>query len=73
MKAKTKAITLSYPHYDLTKDTVKERAEAPRVYRVERITNSIEFAPLSDLSSKQADELCASRDWQVTIISPPAK
>lgn len=69
--AKIKTITVSYPHYDDTKFTPAERSAAPRVYRVEKVTDSIEFAPSTQLSKSQVEELCASKQWKVVVV--PAK
>lgn len=60
---KTKTVTLSYPHSD------------PNVvggyhYRVERVSNSTEVAPGQFLSKQHVDELCAAKDWNVTVVPP---
>jgi hypothetical protein len=70
MTTKTKTITLSFPHYDDTKNmnTSPTRSDAPRVYRVEKVTDSTEFEPTRQLSKKQVDELCDAKDWKVTVV-----
>lgn len=40
-------------------------------YRVERVTNSVEFDPGRIISKSEADELCSAKDWTVTITAPP--
>lgn len=39
-----------------------------RAYRIERVTDSTEFTPLAFLSKAQVDELCAAKQWKVTIL-----
>ena len=39
-------------------------------YRVERITDSVDYDPLQILTKKQVDILCASKEWKVTIVGP---
>ena len=65
---KIKTITLSFPHYDNSKSMPLERVDAPRVFCVEKVTDSTEFAPASQMSKSQVDELCASREWKVIIV-----
>lgn len=65
---KIKTITVSFPHFDDTFITPQERFSAPQVYRVEKVTDSTEFAPSLQLTKAQVDELCAARGWKVTII-----
>lgn len=36
-------------------------------YRVDKITDSTEFAPYQVLKKEQVDELCAAKDWKVII------
>jgi len=63
MKAKT--ITLSHPHLaDDGSDTVGR----PTNYRVERITDSLEFSPGQLLKKSEAAELCDSPRWKVTVV-----
>jgi hypothetical protein len=68
---KIRTITLSYPHYDNSKSMPLERTDAPRVYRVEKVTDSVEFAPSTQLSRVTVIELCASKLWKVIVV--PAK
>lgn len=41
----------------------------PRKYRVERITDSTDFAPGEFLDKKAVDDLCAAPTWKVTITA----
>lgn len=61
---KIKTITLSYPHSDPEDETRRNFR-----FRVERITDSVEFGPGDFLKKKQVDELCASAQWKVTSIT----
>ncbi len=61
---KIKTILLSYPYPD--PDDATARAFH---FRVERVTDSTEFAPGQFISKKTVDELCASAGWKVTSIS----
>ena len=38
------------------------------IYRVEQITDSIEFVPSKYLTKKQVVELCEAKDWKVTVV-----
>lgn len=58
---KTKTITFSFPHHD-------PNVQGGRLYRVERLTNSVDFAPRQLVTKKEVDELCSARDWTVTCI-----
>lgn len=40
----------------------------PRKYRVEQITDSMDFRTGDYLEKPQVANLCASREWKVTII-----
>lgn len=55
---KTKSLKLSHPHTD-------------NMYRVEQVTNSVEFSPGQMLTRKEADEMCLAAGWSVTICPPP--
>jgi hypothetical protein len=65
---KIKTITVSYPHYDNSKSMPLERTEAPRVYRVEKVTDSTAFAPYAQLSKMQVDDLCIDDLWKVIVV-----
>lgn len=65
---KTMTITLSYPHYDNTLIDVLARNNAPRVYRVEAITDSTDFVPHQQLPKQLVDQLCASNLWKVKMV-----
>lgn len=68
---KLKTVTVSYPHYDDLQNTPAERSSAPRVYRVEKVTDSTAYRPWSQLSIAEVDALCANEDWKVIVV--PAK
>jgi hypothetical protein len=68
---KLKTITVSYPHYDDAKFTPQERSGAPRVYRVEKVTDSVKYAPGTQMSKETVDALCDDEDWKVIVV--PAK
>ena len=38
-------------------------------YRVDRVTDSVEYHPRQILTKSQVDELCASKSWKVTVIA----
>jgi hypothetical protein len=56
---KTKTIKLSHPHVSRTSSDA---------YRVEVVTDSVEYAPRQLLERKEVDSLCEAKDWKVTII-----
>lgn len=60
--SKTKTIILSPGYYK-----EGEPREGKLGYRVERVTDSLEFTPGDIISHAKADELCHARDWKVTI------
>jgi hypothetical protein len=80
---KQKTIKLSFPHapseamqnvilYDGAQTQAERNArwEAVRRYRIEQVTDSIEFNPGDYLDREQVDTLCASETlgWKVTIV-----
>lgn len=66
--AKVRTITVSYPHYDDKHATVKDRNKADRVYRVEKVTDSLLHSPGSQLSKAQMEVLCLSDAWKVIVV-----
>lgn len=60
MTAKVKTINLSYPWADRDSNRVD-------LYRVETITDSVEFQPHEMLKRVTVEELCMLRDWRVVI------
>lgn len=58
-----KTITVSFPHYTVLHDGGNEK-----VYRVQRVTDSVEYAPDQYLTKAQVVELCEARDWKVLIV-----
>lgn len=61
MALKTKTITVTPGHRSLNDDK-----NDPLRYRVERITNSVEFDPGALITKQQVEELCGAKDWNVT-------
>jgi hypothetical protein len=61
MTVKTKTVTVSagwYNHADA----------AQRLYKVEKVTDSVELTPGEMLFKKQVEDLCCSREWKVTVV-----
>ncbi len=56
-------LTLSYPHVDPLDATGKK----PR-YRVEKVGNTIEYVPHQYIDKHEADTLCHSGSFNVTMI-----
>ncbi len=63
MIVKTKTITLTGPHHNHPDDYSILR------WRVERVTDSIEYHPGDLLEKKAVGDLCAASDWKVTITA----
>jgi hypothetical protein len=42
----------------------------PRRFRVEQITDSVEFQTGTFLEKNDVDLLCKAHDWKVTIVRP---
>lgn len=68
MSAKIKTITVSFPHYDDSKSGALERSRAPRVYRVEKVTDSTHYDPFTQMTKEAVDVLCGLEDWKVIIV-----
>lgn len=66
--AKIRTITVSYPHYDDAQATIKDRNKAERVYRVEKVTDSLLHNPGSQLKKQQLEALCLSDAWKVIVV-----
>jgi hypothetical protein len=65
---KKKTITVSYPHGT----PVAGRGSVnSHLYRVETLTNSTEYDPSQYLEKTQVDTLCASDEWEVTVVTSP--
>jgi hypothetical protein len=58
MKIKTMTVTSNWP------DRNSSRSD---LFRVEVITDSVEYAPHQMLTKAQVNELCDSKYWKVTI------
>jgi hypothetical protein len=61
-----KTITLSYPH-----EVVTNHPQSESMWKVVKVTNSVEFAPGEFLKKEMVQELCEARTWDVKIIAPP--
>lgn len=65
---KIKTMTLSYPHLNCDRShNPKTNPEKNQVWRVDQLTDSTDYLPGQQLHKSQVDELCAARDWKVTI------
>ncbi len=40
-------------------------------FRVEKITDSIEYLPMAMINKADVETLCRSRDWKVTVTKVP--
>lgn len=60
---KIRTLTVSFGHPD-----PHDALNASPLFRVERVTDSVEFVPGQMLSKKEVDVLCASQAWKVTTI-----
>jgi hypothetical protein len=63
---KTATIKVSHPHIRRIGNTNKVNENA---YRVEQVTDSVEFAPGQLLDKEEVKELCSSSKWRVTIVA----
>ena len=64
---KIKTIKLSDGHSPVKFGTMKEDRSNGR-FRVEQVTDSVEFFTGQFLDRPQVEELCEARDWKVTIV-----
>jgi hypothetical protein len=58
---KMKTIVLSI------KDAVDGRANG-RQYRVEKVTDSVQYSPRDILTKSEVENLCNNQHWKVTIL-----
>jgi hypothetical protein len=61
MSKKTKTIRLSHPW-------PHPHSITDKMYRVEQVTDSTQHDPGKFLDKTVVEDLCASKDWKVTII-----
>lgn len=61
---KTKTLTLSHGHYN-PKATMGDMNAL--LYRVERVTDSVDYKPGDMLTKEAVKELCDKAAWKVTI------
>jgi hypothetical protein len=63
---KTKTIHLTYWHH--TRDPKWQHGKPDQyVYQVEKVTNSVEFAPGQQLNKTEVEALCAAPLWNVSV------
>lgn len=58
MSNKIKTIVFVYPCWCGTE----------KFYKVDKITDSVDFIPGQTTTKKEVEELCASKEWKVTVI-----
>lgn len=63
-------LSLSYPHPNAGKSYRDDRPETHYVYRVEQVTDSVEFVPNQVLTKDKVAELCQSKAFKVTTKAP---
>lgn len=64
MSQKIKTIKLERST-DLDKSEMHKRVNK---YKVLQITDSLDFEPQAFITAEQVAELCAAKDWKVTIV-----
>jgi hypothetical protein len=64
---KTKTITLASGYSSGVKGEM-----GGTCFRVEKLTDSLEFSPLDIISKDKAQELCDSKHWKVTVVAAKA-
>lgn len=70
MKIKTIKLTNGHaPSRQSNTFSSEKEWQAALRYRVEQITDSIEYSPGQLLEKAEVESLCASRDWKVTVVS----
>jgi ribosomal protein S17 len=62
-KIKTITVIPGYAHPD------KLETKEGKGYKVNKVTDSVEFTPGDILTRKEVDELCQSKEWKVTVTS----
>jgi hypothetical protein len=67
----TKTKTITVTHCNRSEFDGEKRTYMSFVrYRVEQITDSIDFAPQQELPPEVVRELCESSDWKVIVKGP---
>jgi hypothetical protein len=72
MAAKIKQLKLAYPVFNMDRNFSASGPNDPniQVYRVVQLTNSTAYTPGQQLLKADVEALCASDEWNVTIVSP---
>jgi hypothetical protein len=67
--SKIKTMTLTFPHPNMDRDFVPNGPFDPDhyVYRVAKVTDSVEYVPGKTLLKKEVDALCESKAWKVIV------
>lgn len=71
MPSKIKTIKLSSGHApgrNIASFTSQDAWDKALRYRVEQVTDSIEFRPGQLLERKEVEDLCTSKEWKVTVV-----
>jgi len=67
--SKQKTMTVSWPHLNCDPNADAEILRRdPQVYRVDRVTNSVEFLPGQQLTKAEVADLCENGGWDVTCV-----
>ena len=64
MAQKHSTITVSAGWY-------KRTSPGEEFYRVEKLTDSVEFTPHQFLTKAGVEELCSSKQWTVHVVAKP--
>jgi hypothetical protein len=65
MPRKVSTITVTFPYLGRPDPTWTRDMEC---YRVEKVTDSVEFDPMQLLSKAQVQQLCSAPSWRVTVL-----
>ena len=70
MSQKIKTLRLTHGYWDESIRDLNERNKMEnRTFKVEQVTDTVEFYPGQTLTKKEVDVLCASAQWKVTVVS----
>lgn len=67
--SKIKTVTLTFPHRNVDPSFVPNGPFDPDryVYRITKVTDSVEYVPGNTLLKKEVDVLCESKSWKVIV------
>jgi len=68
MKLKTIKLSDGHAPTDMAKYTTMASWDAATRFRVEQITDSVEYRTGQFLERAEVEKLCASTEWKVTIV-----